>query len=281
MSSITAPEIPTRPTTYFEYITEFESIYPLQVDPRISDNVLNDDEFKGQVPFPLYHVAAKNVVQGLQVLSIPDATWGTLLGTSSVAIRGIVRTVAHVSQALDNISRPSSIWRNANLSRAEERTTSVNIADASENLFEIRRLTGFSWPQLANLLDVTRYTLNKWVKGAEIKGKNRKHVAETLKVLRYADKGSAESNAEELNKQNESQKSPIELIRLKDYEVAKQLLSYGPSRPQRRLTDTDTATWIGEFQPLLIHPNADGTEKVETLHHVPEPVSRKRTITRG
>ena len=280
MSNVESPEITTRPTTYLEYKSVFGDIFPLRFCQRISNNVLNDEKFEGHVPVPLCFGAAKNVVQGLQVY-IPDATWSALLGTSNVAIRGVVRTVAHFGHALDNISRSSSIWRNSNLSRAEERAESVNNADASENLFEIRRLTGYSWGQLASLLNVKQHTLSRWIKGAKIKNQNREHIAETLKVLRYADRGSAESNAGELSKQNELQKSPMELIRSKDYDKAKLLLSYGKSRPQRTLTDFDTTNWIGDFQPMLIHPYADGTEEVETLPYVPEPVSRKRTITRG
>ena len=42
----------------------------------------------------------------------------------------------------------------------------------------------------------------------------------------------------------------------------------------------DTTLRIGEFQPIRMHPGADGTEIIEPLHYEPEPVSRKRRIRR-
>ena len=280
MSRVESAEIATRQTTYFKYKPEFENI-SLQVGPRISNRLLIHDEFERQGPVPLCMRVEKKDVEGLQELSITDITWKAFEYTSNEAVRCVVRAVAHVGDALDNISRSSSIWRNANLSRAEERAASVNISDASENLFEIRRLTGFSWGELASLLNVTSTTLSRWAKGAKINKKNREQIAGTLKVLRYSDQGSAESNAQKLKQQIESERSPLEMIRSKDYEAAKQLLSYGPSRPQIRRTSSDTSSWIGEFQPILMHPNADGTESFEPLPDEPEPVTRKRSIKRG
>ncbi len=281
MSTAESTEIATRPTTHVNYKPEFENIYPLQFCPRISGNVLIDKEFEGQTQVPSNFGAARNVGQEWQELSMLDAPWGALRGTSNAVFRGVVHTVIYIGHAFDNISRSSSIWRNANLSRAEERAASVNIADASENLFEIRRLTGFSWDQLANLLNVSRDTINKWVKGAKIKGKSREHVAETLSVLRYADQGSAEINAQKFYKRGELERCPDELIKSKNYEAAKQLLSYGPSRPLIRRAASDSASWIGEFQQILMHPEADGTEKIEPIPEEPEAVSRKRPIKHG
>ena len=165
---------------------------------------------------------------------------------------------------------------------AEERAASVNIDDAPENLFELRRLTGFTWTHLANLLNVDRRTLNNWVKGAKIREQNRLHIAKTLKVLRFADRGSAELNSTALNRQRVwSKLSPFEAIRTGDYEIAKQWLSHGLSRFNRWQATIDTTPQIGEFQPMAMHADADGTETIEPLPDEPEPVSRKRQIRHG
>ncbi len=163
-----------------------------------------------------------------------------------------------------------------------ERAASVNIDDAPENLFELRRLTGFTWAHLASLLNVDRRTLNNWVKGAKIREQNRLHIAETLKVLRFVDRGSAELNSAALNKHDVRIKlSPFEAIRIGNYELAKQWLSHGLSRPNNWQVMTDTTHQIGEFQPMVMHADADGTEMIESLPDEAEPVSRKRQIRHG
>ena len=153
---------------------------------------------------------------------------------------------------------------------------------AIENLFELRRLTGFTWTHLASLLNVDRRTLNNWVKGVKIREQNGLHIAKTLEVLRFADRGSAELNSAALNKQDVRNKlSPFEAIRASDYELAKQWLSLGISRPNIWQGMTDTSPQIGEFQRMVIHAGADGTEMIEPLPDEPEPESRKRQIRRG
>lgn len=165
---------------------------------------------------------------------------------------------------------------------AEERAASVNVENAPENLFELRRLTGFTWAHLGNLLRVNRRTLNNWAKGAKIREQNRERIAKTLEVLRFADRGSAELNSAALNEQRVQDKlSPFEAIREGSYEIAKQWLSYGLSRPDTGQAVTDTAPQFGEFQPMVMHADADGTEMIESLPDEPAPVSRKRQIRHG
>ncbi len=165
---------------------------------------------------------------------------------------------------------------------AEERAISVNIDDVSENLFELRRLTGFTWTHLANLLNVDRRTLNNWAKGAKLREQNCLHIAKTLKVLRYADRGSAELNSSALNEPHAwNEPNPFEAIRTGDYETAKQWLSHGLSRPDSWQAATDSTPLLGEFQSMVMHAGADGTELIDPLPDEPEPVSRKRQIRHG
>ena len=114
------------------------------------------------------------------------------------------------------------------LLQASQRASSVNFAKASENLFELRRLTGFTWARLASLLNVDRRTLNNWVKGKKIREKNCEHIGKALEVLRFADRGTSELNAAALGEHCAPHElSPSEAISLKNYEMAKQYLSYG------------------------------------------------------
>lgn len=163
--------------------------------------------------------------------------------------------------------------------QADTRANSVNVENATENLFEIRRLTGFTWSDLARLLNVDRRTLNNWAKGTKIREKNRNHIAETLGVLRFIDRGSAELNSSALNEHHAlHEPNPFEAIRSGSYETAKLRLSPGVSRPYGPQTATPL---YGEFQPMFMHADANGTERIEPLPDEPAPVTRKRNIKRG
>ena len=164
------------------------------------------------------------------------------------------------------------------LFRAERRAASVNEIDAAENVYELRRLTGFTWGPLADLLNVDRRTLHNWVKGGKIKKTNLEHIANTLSVLRFADRGSAEENEMEISKRSPLGSTPFEAIKAGQYSDARQYLSHGQSRS---LFASTGISWMGEFRPISMHEGADGTEIIDPLPDEPKPVSRKRHIRRG
>ena len=168
--------------------------------------------------------------------------------------------------------------------RAEKRAASVQETNAAENLFELRRLTGFTWQHLADLLKVDRRTLHNWVKGGRIRKANQQHIAETLSVLLYADRGSAEENAAAINEPFLMGETPFQAIQAGQYLVARRFLSHGQSRswPARSARSASgRASWMGEFQPLLMHEDADGSETIGALPDEPRPAPRKRRIKRG
>ena len=248
MTEVAISDFPVEPPTCFERKTE-----PRSPDPWLAD---------------------------LRNLDSGPIGAGTGAPVSSSSCLGTLKKISLLWQVpTHTASWISRIERCIDILHAQERTASVNIYDAPENLFELRRLTGFTWTHLASLLNVDRRTLNNWVKGAKIREQNRLHIAEALKVLRFADRGSAELNFAGLNKQDARHKlSPFEAIQAGYYELAKQWLSHGLSRPNRWQVTTDTTPQIGEFQPIVIHADADGTEIIEPLTDEPEPVSRKRQI---
>ena len=164
------------------------------------------------------------------------------------------------------------------LFRAERRAASVKEMDAAENVYELRRLTGFTWEPPADLLNVDRRTLHNWVKGGKIKKTNMEHIANTLSVLRFADRGSTEENAMAILERSSLGPTALEAIKVGQYLDARQHLSHGRSRS---LSTSTRISWIGEFQPMSMHEGADGTEIIEPLPDEPKPVSRKRHIRRG
>ncbi len=250
MSLNAYPSIPIRPSTQLGYELGGESSDTLQNKFQIPKFTLLLNDFESPVSSALNLSIV--VVQHLKKpLELP------IYSTSHISI---------VERSVDRI-------------HAEERAASVNVESASKNLFEIRRLTGFNWKNLAKLLNVDRRALNNWVKGTNIRNKNRQHIAKTLGVLRFIDRGLAELNSAALIEQNTlNEISPFEAIRTGNYEMAKLQLSYGTSRPDGRQAASPTIPRYGDLQLTAIHPDADGTELIEPLPYEPPPVSRKRTI---
>ena len=165
--------------------------------------------------------------------------------------------------------------------KAEVWAAAVAIENASKNVYEIRRLTGFTWTRLASLLNVDEHTLNNWIYGRNIPDTFCQHVAKTLEVVRYIDRGLAELNSAALDEQSGlTELSPFEAIRTGNYEAAKKQLSQGISRPESTQVTERNILDSGDLLPIFMHPDADGTEMIEPLPYEPAPASRKRTIRR-
>ena len=166
-------------------------------------------------------------------------------------------------------------------SHTESLRASVSAADAHGNFYEIRRLTGFNWTRLAEMLNVDRRTIHNWVKGGQIRKANRHRVAETLKVLRFADRGSAELNAAALEKPSMSGLTALDLIKAAQYANAQNVLGEGASRARGVAKRPDTGFSTGTFRPIVTHDGADGSEFNGPFPEEPMPRSRKRRLDRG
>lgn len=107
----------------------------------------------------------------------------------------------------------------------------VNKEAARENLYEVRRLTGLTWDELAGLLEVDRRTLHNWSQGGPVRSANQTRLAELLSVLRYIDRGSAEANRLALNKPDATGTTPLALLIQGRFQEAQIVLGRGDGRP--------------------------------------------------
>jgi hypothetical protein len=65
---------------------------------------------------------------------------------------------------------------------------------ARDAIFELRRLSGLTWEELATLLSVTRRSLHLWANGASINARNEKQVRDLVMAMRELDRGTAREN---------------------------------------------------------------------------------------
>ncbi len=100
----------------------------------------------------------------------------------------------------------------------------------SDNIYVLQRLTGFDRTDLANLLNVDKPAIHNWATGEKFGKANRKHLAETLAVVRYSDRRFPEENAAALAKRSLTDETPIEAIKTHRYPIARQYMGRGRSR---------------------------------------------------
>ena len=65
---------------------------------------------------------------------------------------------------------------------------------ARDAIFELKRLSGLTWEELAALLSVTRRSLHLWANGGAINTLNERHVRDLLVAMRELDRGTAREN---------------------------------------------------------------------------------------
>jgi hypothetical protein len=65
---------------------------------------------------------------------------------------------------------------------------------ARDAIFELKRLTGLTWEELAMLLSVTRRSLHLWANGSPINTLNERHMRDLLVTVRELDRGTAREN---------------------------------------------------------------------------------------
>jgi hypothetical protein len=116
-----------------------------------------------------------------------------------------------------------------------ERVTGIAAAPRSfrarDAIFELRRLSGLTWEELASLLSVTRRSLHLWANGGPINSPNENHVRDLLTVMRELDRGTARENRGLLLAPLRDGGVVGDLLRGQHFEEAIALVGRGRGRP--------------------------------------------------
>ncbi len=102
---------------------------------------------------------------------------------------------------------------------------------AREAIHELRRLSGLTWEDMADLLSVTRRSLHLWANGGAINTPNEKHVRDLLMALRTLDRGAARENRSLLLAPRAEGGALADLLRDRRFEDAIALAGHGRGRP--------------------------------------------------
>jgi transcriptional regulator with XRE-family HTH domain len=118
--------------------------------------------------------------------------------------------------------------------RSAEQTTagaSIVVADrAGAAIAELRRLSGFTWDQLARLFTVSRRSLHFWASGKAMTPANEEHLQRLLAVLRKINRGSASANRAALLAVRENGTIPFDLLATAQYDRVVDIFGTGDAR---------------------------------------------------
>ena len=115
-----------------------------------------------------------------------------------------------------------------------QQTNAGILADIAEpvgaGIAELRRLTAFTWDQLARLFSVSRRSLHFWASGKAMTQSNEEHLQRLLAVVRKVDRGSASANRAALLAVREDGSIPFDLLASQQYGRVAELLGSGEFR---------------------------------------------------
>jgi transcriptional regulator with XRE-family HTH domain len=109
----------------------------------------------------------------------------------------------------------------------------VLVERAAAAIAELRRLSGFTWEQLARLFNVSRRSLHFWASGKAMTPANEEHLQRLLAVLRRIDRGSASTNRAALLAVRDDGTIPFDL--LADRQYARLISLIGSEEPTARV----------------------------------------------
>jgi hypothetical protein len=87
-------------------------------------------------------------------------------------------------------------------------------------ILEIRRRSGLTWDELADLFEVSRRSVHHWANGKPVSASHHRQIARMLTAIRALDRGEAARTRNFLRAADASGHSPLELLSASEFEAA-------------------------------------------------------------
>ena len=101
---------------------------------------------------------------------------------------------------------------------------------AAELVRDLKSISGLTWEKTAELLEVSARTVHNWSAGLPIAEKKHQRLAELVSVVRFIDRGYAETNRELLLGTSVNGKTLFALLVAEHFEIVKSSVGAGPGR---------------------------------------------------
>lgn len=95
---------------------------------------------------------------------------------------------------------------------------------------ELRRISGLTWAQLADVFGVSARAPFHWASGKAVSAENHRRLGQALAAVKYVDRGSAEANRNLLLGSVPSGQTFLELLRNEEFDLVRQLAGPGQGR---------------------------------------------------
>ena len=132
-----------------------------------------------------------------------------------------------------------------------------------ETLSELRRLSGLTWDQLANLFQVSRRTLHFWASGQALSKAHEETLHRLVGTVRFIDRGSASLNRNLLLSPDDDFQLSIDLLAAGKYEEVKQRLGEGQALPKTQVAALSETAIASRLPP----PPADLVDALQDPVH--------------
>ena len=140
--------------------------------------------------------------------------------------------------------------------------TVEEVQTGSAEIMELRRLSGMTWGQLAQLFGVTPRTLHFWASGKRLTPSNEEKLRRVVTTVRQIDRGSAQENRDALFMVQPDGIRPIDLMLMGNYGDV--IVRLGETRFQRPVLvplSAEARSWRAPMKP------SDLTNALQTTVH--------------
>lgn len=101
----------------------------------------------------------------------------------------------------------------------------------AELVHELRRISGLTWAQIAEVFDVSARAPYHWASGKTVSAENHERLGQVVTALRFIDSGSAEENRNLLLGNARLGQTYLDLLCGGEYELVRELAGKGVGRP--------------------------------------------------
>lgn len=101
----------------------------------------------------------------------------------------------------------------------------------AELVNELRRISGLTWAQVAEVFDVSARAPYHWASGKTVSAENHERLGQVVTALRFIDRGSAEENRSLLLDSALPGQTYLDLLRSGEYGLVRELAGKGAGRP--------------------------------------------------
>jgi len=101
----------------------------------------------------------------------------------------------------------------------------------AELVHELRRISGLTWAQIAEVFDVSARAPYHWASGKTVSAENHERLGRVVTALRFIDRGSADENRNLLLGSARLGQTYLDLLCSGEYELVRKLAGNGAGRP--------------------------------------------------